>query len=274
MELIWSQPSFKYVNEPLNLKSGWMQKASGIRGFSELYTREAKEKVVDYFYGFSSGRRHFLDPNPLRKHYRPFTRRIVFKVIHGGELFINDISRACNGRVIYLMRHPIAVALSRKQLPRMDELCSDLVLGHFTPEERNFALSVKAKGDPMELRILAWCLQNKLALQQRTTEWMVVTYEQLVMDPPTVVEKLAVHAQLPAKERIYKQLNTPSAVSVQSEEETITMMEAQERERLKLVDVWKNRVDDSRAMELMEICTKMNIRVYHRDGFPAKEWLV
>ena len=31
-ELIWSQPEFKYVNEPLNLKGAWLQNKSGING--------------------------------------------------------------------------------------------------------------------------------------------------------------------------------------------------------------------------------------------------
>ena len=90
LELIWSQPEFKYVNEPLNLKGSWLRKKSHINGFKELYTEAVRDKVVAYFKGFVEGTHHFMNPNPSRKNSRFFTSRIVFKVIHGGEFLIND----------------------------------------------------------------------------------------------------------------------------------------------------------------------------------------
>ena len=89
-EIIWSQPKFKYVNEPLNLKGKWLKNKSKINGFKELYSSDVKKKLLNYFEGFVSGSNHFMNPNPLRKNSRFFTSRIVFKVIHGGESYIND----------------------------------------------------------------------------------------------------------------------------------------------------------------------------------------
>jgi hypothetical protein len=176
LELIWSQPDFKYANEPLNIKTAWRQGKSGINGFKELYTEEVREKVVSYFKGFVEGKHHFMNPNPLRKHSRLFTSRIVFKVIHGGEFFINDIAQQTNSKIVYLLRNPIAVALSRQQIPRTEELTSDFVLSKFSSDEQRFAKEIISNGSDMEKKIMLWCLQNKFALQQRTSNWLVLSY--------------------------------------------------------------------------------------------------
>jgi hypothetical protein len=275
MELIWSQPGFKYCNEPLNLKGKLISNKSGISGFEELYSDSVKDKLLNYFKEIVNGRFHFLDPNPFRKYYRFFTSRVVFKVIHGGEKFINDISDDCNGRVIYLLRHPIPVALSRKVLPRMDQLCSDYVLNHFTEEERVAAKALNETGTSMERRVLAWCLQNKLALMQRRKDWLVITYEQLTVDPAPVIEVLVKELELSIPERIYKHITIPSAVSVQSDSDSIGFMKVEGKEREVLIEKWKNKVKPEEALKLMEICNKFGMDIYSADkGMPSDKWVI
>lgn len=206
-ELIWSQPEFKYVNEPLNLKGPRLQNKSRINGFNELYTNEVRDKVVDYFKGFIEGKHHFMNPNPLRKHSRLFTSRIVFKVIHGGEFFINDIAQQTNSKILYLLRNPIAVALSRKQIPRTEELTSDFVLSKFNLDEQKFAKEIIHNGSDMEKKIMLWCIQNKFALQQRTSNWLVLSYERLTCYPEKVLTALAEHCELPELEIMIERVN-------------------------------------------------------------------
>lgn len=274
-ELIWTQPGFKYINEPLNLKNSWLQKKSGIKGFEELYSPEGKKKAINYFKGFCEGRFHFLDPNPVRKYYRPITNRLVFKIIHGGEMFINDIVKGCNGRVIYLLRHPIPVSLSRKQLPRMEQLCSNFVLDQFEPGIKEYALTVNSNGTPMERRILAWCIQNKLALMQRTDDWMVISYEQLVTNPKPIIDRMVKEYNLSKPNRIYNQINIPSAVSVQSTAEDVANMMGEGKNREKLVEKWKNRLETEEINTYMNICANMNMLIYSENsGMPNPEWLI
>ncbi len=275
MELIWSQPGFKYCNEPLNLKGEWLQKQSGINGFNDLYSDGVKDRLVNYFKGISNGRNHNFDPNPKRTNYRFFTKRIVYKVIHGGEKYINDIADACNGKVVYLLRHPIPVALSRKVLPRMDQLCSDFVLQHFSKEEKELALNINCNGNEMERRMLAWCIQNKFALLQRKSDWVVVTYEQLTVDPGPVIHKLVEKLNLPSPERIFRQLDIPSAVSVQSQSDFHDLMRLKGNERDGLINRWMEKVKPDDAKSLMEICIKFGFDIYNYEGsMPSAKWLI
>jgi len=261
-ELVWSQPEFKYVNEPLNLKGAWLQKKSDIYGFKELYTLEVRNKLINYFQGFVIGKHHFMNPNPLRKNSRFFTSRIVFKVIHGGEPYINDIAQSTNSRIVYLVRNPIAVALSRKQIPRTEELTSDFVLSRFTSEEQKLAKEIIYDGTDMEKKIMLWCIQNKLALDHRNSKWLVISYEGLTCYPEKVLASLAAHCELSDMELMIKNVNIPSAVTTQSESDSVRTMQDNNDNRKRLISGWRSKVTVEEMRSYFDICSKMNINLY------------
>lgn len=274
-ELIWTQPGFKYCNEPLNLKGSYLRRKSGIDGFEELYNKESYSKVFKYFEGFITGKNHFLDPSPLRKFYRIVTDRIVFKVIHGGEYFINDLTSDCNGEVIFLIRHPFAVALSRRALPRLNVLCSDLVLQDFSVHIQKKARIIKREGSFLEQSVLSWCIQNKIALNQRKDNWTFITYEQLTVNPEPILKKVIKRLQLEKPERIYNQLEVPSAVSVQSDNDTMELMLNPEENRLQLIKRWEEKIPVLDRKKLFEIIDLFDIDIYPRDGFyPRQKYLI
>ena len=261
-ELIWTQKGFKYANEPLNLKGRFLQKKSKINGFKELYTLGAKNKVLSYFKRITNGNFHILDPSPLRKNTRFFTSRVVFKVIHGGELFINELAQHTNSKVIYLLRNPIAVSLSRRQLPRTDELTSDLVLSIFNDAEKKVIEEIMKSGDDMEKRILMWCIQNRLILEQKTEDWLIISYEHLTTTPERIIDEITKHCQLSEIEKMTNSVDIPSAVSIQSETDSVNLMQGNMEKRKALISKWRTKVEDSDAKKYFEICKKMNIPFY------------
>lgn len=275
MELIWSQPKFKYANEPLNLSTKWLQEKSGINGFDELYSLEVKDKLIRYFEKIVIGKYHFLNPNPLRHTSRILTSRIVFKVIHGGELFINDLASATNSRIVYLIRNPVAVALSRKKLPRIKQLTSELVLSKFNMHERNLAIEIFEKGNELEKRIVAWCIQNKLALDSRKDDWLVISYEELLLNHVSVITEIAKHCDLPIPETMFEKVSTPSAVTVQSNKNDVNLMKGSYSDKIRLIRKWRDRLSSQQIKRCFEICRLMNFGVYNEcDDLPKKTYLV
>jgi hypothetical protein len=264
MELVWSQPGFKPVNEPLCLKveNTSEKRKSGISGFEELYSEKARAKVIDYFKGFVNGKYHYRNPFPLHKYARFFTSRIVFKVIHGGEFFINDIAKETNSKIVYLIRNPIAVSLSRKQIPRTQELTSDFVMSKFTPKQQKLAKHIIIYGTDMEKKIMLWCIQNKLALSQRTSDWLVVFYEDLICYPEKVINDITEHCELPEKEVMLKNVNVPSAVTTQSEDDSINLMLQNSEIRRKLITKWRDQVSSDQIKTYYKICEKMDLNIY------------
>lgn len=274
-ELLWTQPGFKYCNEPLNIKGPYLQGKVDIHSFEELYSLEVEEKLLKYFVGFHEGKYHFLDPNPLRKYYRPFTNRIVYKIIHGGEQHINAIAHRCNGKVIYLIRHPFAVSLSRRVLPRLAVLCSPKVMSGFSESQHFLAQKIQAEGSHLEKGVLSWCIQNRLALANRRPNWIVFTYEQLVVDPDPIVDLLVRELSLPLPVRIRQQLNVPSAVQTQSDRKTVDLMQESQDTRYGLIERWRSQIDSVETESLWDIIEVFELNIYERgEIYPTKEFQI
>jgi len=263
MELIWSQPGFKHCNEPLNIRNAYVQKYLGISDWQDLYSLQAVPKLKNYFQAFCDGRLHFKNPNPFSKYYRPITHRIVFKVIHGGWDRINWFRDTFNGRIVYLIRHPIAVSVSRKELPSLHALVHSDYQRHFSDEQLEYAERLLASGSRLEQAVLSWCLQNIVPLRQATDDWAVVSYEQLVLDPYPVIAYLADKLELPKPQRMFDRLIAPSGVKAKSDQETRQLLEKRDaNKRHLLVEKWRREVDRSEEIKAMKVLEQFQLDAY------------
>jgi hypothetical protein len=261
MELIWSQADFKACNEPLDVRNPLVRRYLGLTTWPEIYDHGAIPILQRYFQAICAGRLHALDPVPFRKHYRPVTRRIVFKIINGGEDRINWFRASFNGQIVYLIRHPIAVSLSREYYPRLRTMLNSDYGRHFTADQMKLAQRILTKGTTLEQGVLSWCVQNAVPLQAATADWLIIAYEDLVLDPQPVLEQLAERLELPEPERMRGRLRVPSAVKAKSNRETQQALERGTNRRW-LIEKWRSYVDDSEERQVMKILEYFQIDTY------------
>ncbi len=257
MELIWSQPGFKTCNQPLYLEVPAVRRHLGIGDWIELYQLGSLPRIERYLSRICTGRIGFTNPNPLRRYYRPITRRIVFKEIHASADVIDVARRCCGARIAYLVRHPIAVTLSTERWPTLPALLGSDYRRHFSRHELALAERILDRGDRLERGVLAWCLHNAVPLRRAEPDWAVVTYEQLVLDPVPVIDLLSRTLDLPRPDRMLRRLAVPSVnVRFKSTEETRRLLtEGDPGERPYLVEKWRRKVgraDEARAMAILE----------------------
>lgn len=276
MELILSQPGFNFCEEPLNIRRSLVQKNLGIKEWQLLYSDEAEEKLYKYFQALSNGKFHFTNLRPFKKYYRPITHRIAFKVIHGCEDRINWIRDNFNGRIVFLMRHPIPVSLSRQELPRLEAFSNSDYSRRFSPEQLQIAKEIILSGSKIEKGILSWCFQNAIPLRDADDDWSIITYEQMVIDPIPAIHYLAEKLELPKPERMIKRLHIPSAVVNQSDNKTReTLKDKNVDNRYYLVNKWKKTVSDSEEKSCMEILNHFNLDIYRSgDVLPADRFWI
>lgn len=273
MELIWSQPGFKICNEPLNIRRKEIAGTLGMNTFSKLYDDSNKAEILNYFSVINNGGHGFLNPSPLRKYHRFRTNRIAYKVINAGEDMVDDIAGVTQSKVIYLIRHPFTVSLSRKVLPRLEVLSADPMLERMGMEDKDLVNEVLQNGTYLEKAVLAWCLENKLALHYKKNDWIIFTYEQLVVDPVPVIELLARELNLPLTDRMIEGLNVPSAVTVQSESGTSGQIRSVARNQL--VSKWKERISEEQAVHLWRIVDAFGLDIYNKDSsLPVKAYTI
>lgn len=265
MEMIWSQPGFKSCNEPLDLRNPLVRKHLGATAWEELYRESADRLLEPYFTKFVGGKLHIVDPLPLRgKYHRLHTDRIVFKLLHGAEDRISWLIERFNGRAVLLLRHPIAVSLSRKVLPRLEAFIDSDYRRHFRPEQLRLARRVQESGSRLERGVLDWCFQNAVPLRAATRDWLVVTYEQLVMEPDVVIGRLAERLELPDVARMKAHVTEASAVTRQSDAEAKKLLagDGDRDDRRRLIERWRSKVNPEEEQLALEILDCFGIDVY------------
>jgi hypothetical protein len=265
MELIGSQPGFKYCNEPLNLRKPLIQKYLGISEWQDLCRPDASEALYRYFKAICEGRLHFLNQSPLHGNYRLITHRIVFKIIHGGEDRINWFRDSFNGQVVYLLRHPVAVSLSRKGYPRLEAFLSSDYSNHFTGDQLRRARKILDSGTRLERGVLSWCFENAVPLREATGDWAMLSYEQLVQDPHPIIKYLADKLELPKPARIMNRLAIPSGSHWKSDMTTKAILRQGTERRSMLVQKWRKQLAQPEARRAMEILQWFELDVYDSD---------
>jgi hypothetical protein len=280
MELICSQKAVKYCDEPLNLRSKNVQRAVGFGNWGFSLPFPGRELIYKkYFSKIIKGQVPFLNPNPLKKGYHFFTDRMVLKILHGGEDLIDWFRATFRADVIYLVRHPIAVTLSRKQCPRLPFFLENETFCSFlNPMQIKASRQILTESDDFERGILSWCLQNFHQLKVSNKEnWIFISYEQLVMEPKRVISYLANKLQLEERDSMIDRIKVPSRTVELCDEETKKAFCNNRFADLQrwLVEKWKKKVTRKQIARTFEILDTFQIDTYSIDGtYPHSSILI
>ena len=272
MELIKTQPQFKICNEPLNIRNVNIASALGTSKWADLYSENYTEVQKKYFREIILNKHLFLNGSPFRKYYRPISSRIVFKIINAGELIANDIAEASKSKLIYLIRHPIAVSLSRNQLPRFDALTNASIDKELSLEEIEAIKKYKYDNNHLIKATLSWCIQNKLALNRSNKNWIIFTYEQLVVNPDPIIKLLSKELDFKKSERIYSNLKIPSAVTVQSTPDTKNFIK--EASEYDIINKWHKQVDKRTLDTIQKILKTFDLDIYDTETSMPKKYKI
>lgn len=269
MELIWSQPGFRCVNEPFDLRNPHVRANLGLTSWEALQSDAHREDVARYMQAYLDNREHAAEARPFTgAPYRFLTNRIVFKIIHTGENQIDWFKERFNARIVFLTRHPIPVALSHVDHPRLEAYLNSDFSAHFSSAELELAAYIIRSGSKLQKGVLDWCFQNAVPLRTRKDDWAVLSYEQLVLDPEPALHELAEKLELPDKAKLFGRLGRSSQVKHKSDAETKRLLEEPESDvkRLRLVSKWRNRVSAEEAQEAMRILTAFGLSAYRYDS--------
>jgi hypothetical protein len=269
MELIATQPGFKKISEPFNFRKSDVKKHLKIASWGTLYDPVSLDRIEEYLKGFLSGRLKFKNTKPWETQYRPFTNRLVFKILHAFEDRIEYLSNLLNAKIVILIRHPIPVSISRQEYPRIDTFLNSQYNKNFTSNQLKYAQKMNIEGSKMERGVLSWCLQNSVPLKSKKEEWAIITYEQLVMEPDVVTNYLCRKLDFQFPEKIFKRLNIASSSINQSTEET--RQKISEKKKKWLIEKWRKQVDHEEEQKLMNILKIFQIDIYVAGKYMAQK---
>lgn len=261
----------KFVNEPLNLRNSAVNGYLQTSDWRDLYADPVNPKLLQYFDSMQSGGKDtsFVNTFPMKPNFRFITNRIVYKILHGLEDNIETIGQRYDGHVVYLIRHPIAVSLSRESCPRLESFLDSPFQRHFTDNQIQFSKEMIENGDQLSKLVLSWCLQNYVPLKNLNENWLTLTYEQLTLDPGPALEKACDCLRLDDKQGLMKSLDRASDSSSKSDEETRKALADTSGTANKsyLVEKWSQKVDSVKERELMEILKIFDIDAYEYGSY-------
>lgn len=277
LELVLTQPGFKPCSEPFNLRKQAVVRRLGLERWEQLNDEDNLPQMKAYLETFLENRyvAAFKGLRPGQPFHRYLTHRIAFKILFACEHRLDWLQQTLRARTVVMVRHPIPVALSRKALPRLESFLEPGFREHLSPEQLRAARRLAASGDGLQRAVLDWCLQYCVPLQRFREDFLLVTYEQLVMRPEPVLHALADHLQLPSVEPMRARIGRPSASVSKSGAATASFLSdgSARDDRRWLIDKWRSSLSSQREDALMHIVQDFDIDVYAAgDSMPVDRY--
>ena len=279
MELLATQPWVKFYDEPFNIRRRNVKKTGLFSDWADIMPDTANRKqLTDYLEDLRTGKYGFMNPAPFRRNYRPFTRRIVFK-LHAIEFMAEELRRR-GYLVVCLLRHPIPTTLSRTVYPRLDYFLRSRYYAekYFDPDTHRKIVDRAERGSKLERGVISWCFENiDLLAGQGSSRFLCVTYEELVCNAAAVTRKLGTDLALPNVGVMEEYSSRPSvniALSGETTNQAIFAREELNRQRY-LIMRWKKRVSEMEEQDAMSVLQDFGIDAYNTNScFPADRYLL
>jgi hypothetical protein len=266
LELVLTQPGFKPCNEPFNLRKPAVARRLGLDDWAKLNDSVHLPQMKAYLDAFLENRYSgaFKGLRPGLPYYRFVTNRIAFKILFACEHRLDWLAQTLRARLVLLIRHPLPVALSRQDLPRLEAFITSEYRKSLSAHQIRLAEETVRRGDPLEKAVLDWCLQYAVPLERFRNDFLLLTYEQLVLRPEPALDALATHLVLDDVDRMRTRVDHPSASVSKSSAETVGFLQERKNneDRQWLIDKWRPRIPQAREESLMRLVNDFGIDIY------------
>jgi hypothetical protein len=265
MEVVCGSPGFRGLNEPFNLRfSDVSASLPSIQSWEELVSDAAFDARHQYLEALVRGSLCFLNPSPFL-YWRFITSRTFFKIIH---LPVAQVIRhACvlNAPYFILLRHPIAVALSRKSFPLLEEVSGDIASFRLNDRQLSVVKATLIGANHLELGVLAWCLHYFGVDLSRAESRRIFFYERLVVEPKVEYQRLFEFLDLDVPSRVDQLIERPSKVATMSNLDTQRVLRDSnnlDTRKEHLTTRWMTEVTSEEKARVQAILDAFNITCY------------
>jgi len=276
MEMIYSQPNMGFIGQPLGFARPHLYKhrlpePNGIR-YTTLNSRSI-QNVATFLHKISTGQIRWRGQwNVFDDKYSFKVNRYVIKSL-GTKTIIPEVENHLDMETIYLLRHPASCASSiiergwGETSPQFLNDRSYLEM-FLTPEQAEFCWSIVESGSKFERVVLEWCLENLCALRQLpNSDWLLLTYEELVSRPVRVSEWLANELDLADPKRMACQVQSPSKTTQNS-----SRRELEEQGPKRLAVQRFQKLSEGQRSSVAEIFDALDMDVYNAYTAAPAPW--
>lgn len=278
-KIIASQPGIEYIFEPLNWKRFNTRRTKIQPNYRYIYSdpdRIAAFKL--YFDDIFNNKITIHFPMAFwRKTFSFRPERFVMKFINGKN-HINWFEENYDIHVVYLIRNPIATTLSRINWGwkdfnmRFKYMLEDPFFNELIPQNLiEFSRQKLFYGNEIEQFITGWSLENYIPLKKLDKKnWLVVSYEELILDEDNVMLKLKNGLNLTNLDAMKKHLRKPSGSESAYREKKQIMSQTDYDAKKKLVSDWKSKISNEDLIKSYSILDKFDLNIYSNNDYKPK----
>ena len=165
--------------------------------------------------------------------------------------------------IVYIVRHPCAVTLSKLRLDWDDHLFEymgqiELVNDHLKP----YIDIINSAKTAYEKHLIMWCIENSIVLNSfKKEEIFIIFYEYLITDPVKSIKKLYKYLNLNFNNKIIDTLSKPSLQA--NPQSAISRAK-------NIINDWTNYVNDKQKQYTKNILNEYNLdQLYTLDPLPS-----
>ena len=286
LNTVAAHPGMRYVGRPFMTahRSRWRAaipdmaqtaKHDGHHDFWQYihFDGEALERFEQFARRIVTARRHIYPTLHFRAPYfHRTTSRVIFQV-HTIMPMIEWFDATFPVDTVILLRHPIPNALSIMARHWRDE-CDDFLNHewfrdtHMTGPQIDLARRICAEGSVLERQVLDWCLRMLVPIRAYESgshpNWLLLTYEQTVLEPEKIVQVISQRLDLPDLEAMMRQVKLPSKNVTKGTADKVADPEY-------LLARWRSKISQAEPRQVMEIPRAFALDAYSPDStMPAK----
>lgn len=267
--LLTAQSNVQIIFEPENPTwtkeirplTGWGPSLN-VRSFYLKYDAQIPE-WYEFWQSVLSGRIRSYLTDHIRTSY--FPRRYLVKMIRA-NLMLGYIYDNFQPKVVFTIRHPCAVILSRMALNWVADVQDilnqeELVENHLRP----WIGLIEKERDQLGAQAVWWAVENMIALKSlENIPHAMIAFESLCLDPHSVAYRLRSELGITVRSNLDKAILSPSQTANRSVSYNSTL------ERL---SKWKSKIDDSSQKKIIEWACRMGIDMYNNTFLPTNSLL-
>ena len=284
LNTVASHPGLRYVGRPFRtaLMSRFRRQIpdlataaghpGGRSGFSFIhFDGEAERQFRQFAKKVISAQIHIY---PSLDFFQPYFQRVTDRVIlqmTNETALIEWFNDQFDAPIFLLLRHPIPTGISVIKdgwRPNCEDFLNHewFVQTHLAGPQVDLARRILDAGSPLAIEVLDWTLKMLLPIRAvrsgRHANWLVLTYEQAVLEPENVVRALSKSLDLPQEEPMLQQIRRASATASPSSARKVGDPDFQ-------IKRWRKNVPPQQERELMSIPAVFGIDVYHAGQLTA-----
>lgn len=263
-DIINYKNEYRYIFEPFRLEEVSLFRQLKFSSVQYIRDNCGNKQYAESIHSVLSGKLRSRWSNHLNKKF--ISNQRLIKAVRANLLLGYLYQNFPGLPIVFLIRHPCAVAISRLKLgwkTGIDKYLSQSeLMTDYLHEFRKEMEKVQDSGNKFEQAILSWCIENYVPLQQfQEDEICLVFYENLCQDPAYEIRRIFSFLDNHYDESVLASIYKPSKLS-RKDSSIITGNS--------LLDGWRQHVSKSQLKRAIEILKLFGLdKIYSYESVPC-----